>query len=155
MHVCVCMCYGSNFVLYVYHWQATMVLSMSSARISRYKKDAKEDMIRNNRRQIRCPCRSCKLERLINPDSGQLEEHLLRRGFMLDNLQVRPAPTNGAHEDHGGERDDEAPYVGGEYHHEEEVGGDGHHEEEVADGDDHDEEGDSGATPLISALRDS
>src|SRR6266480_916163 len=94
--VCVCMCCGSNFVLYVYHWQATMVLSMSSARISRYKKDAKEDMIRNNRRQIRCPCRSCKLERWINPDSGQLEEHLLRRGFMLDNLQVRPAPTNGA-----------------------------------------------------------
>ena len=103
-----------------------MVLTMNSARIARYKKDAKADMIRYKRRHIRCPCRSCELERWINPDSGQLEEHLLRRGFMQDN-QARPAPTNGAHEDHGGERDDEAPHVGGEYHHEEEVGGEDHH----------------------------
>ena len=64
--------------------QATMVLQMSSARIARYKKDAKADMIRCNRRQIRCPCRSCKLVRWIDPDSGQLEEHLLRRGFVDD-----------------------------------------------------------------------
>src|SRR5215218_2188071 len=84
-HACVCIYCGSNFLFYVYHLQASMVLSMSSARISRYKIDAKEDMIRNNRRQIRCPCRSCKLERWINPDSRQLEEHLLRRGFMHDN----------------------------------------------------------------------
>ncbi|KAK1670495.1 hypothetical protein QYE76_058654 [Lolium multiflorum] len=138
---------------------ASMVLSMSSARISRYKIDAKEDMIRNNRRQIRCPCRSCKLERWINPDSGQLEEHLLRRGFMQDN-QARPAPSNGAHEDHV-ERDDyhheeDYHHADGDYHHEEEVGGEDHHEEEDAGGEDHhDEEEDSGATPLISALRDS
>ncbi|KAK1662634.1 hypothetical protein QYE76_050793 [Lolium multiflorum] len=138
---------------------ASMVLSMSSARISRYKIDAKEDMIRNNRRQIRCPCRSCKLERWINPDSGQLEEHLLRRGFMQDN-QARPAPSNGAHEDHV-ERDDyhheeDYHHADGDYHHEEEVGGEDHHEEEDAGGEHHhDEEEDSGATPLISALRDS
>ncbi|KAK1679081.1 hypothetical protein QYE76_039929 [Lolium multiflorum] len=138
---------------------ASMVLSMSSARISRYKIDVKEDMIRNNRRQIRCPCRSCKLERWINPDSGQLEEHLLRRGFMQDN-QARPAPSNGAHEDHV-ERDDyhheeDYHHADGDYHHEEEVGGEDHHEEEDAGGEDHhDEEEDSGATPLISALRDS
>ncbi|KAK1669501.1 hypothetical protein QYE76_057660 [Lolium multiflorum] len=44
----------------------------------------------------------------------------------------------------------------GDYHHEEEVGGEDHHEEEDAGGEDHhDEEEDSGATPLISALRDS
>ncbi|KAK1618853.1 hypothetical protein QYE76_024370 [Lolium multiflorum] len=140
-------------------WKASMVLSMSSARISRYKIDAKEDMIRNNRRQIRCPCRSCKLERWINPDSGQLEEHLLRRGFMQDN-QARPAPSNGAHEDHV-ERDDyhheeDYHHADGDYHHEEEVGGEDHHEEEDAGGEHHhDEEEDSGATPLISALRDS
>ncbi|KAK1693135.1 hypothetical protein QYE76_009832 [Lolium multiflorum] len=138
---------------------ASMVLSMSSARISRYKIDAKEDMIRNNRRQIRCPCRSCKLERWINPDSGQLEEHLLRRGFMQDN-QARPAPSNGAHEDHV-ERDDyhheeDYHHADGDYHHEQEVGGEDHHEEEDAGGEHHhDEEEDSGATPLISALRDS
>ncbi|KAK1648278.1 hypothetical protein QYE76_066083 [Lolium multiflorum] len=139
--------------------EASMVLSMSSARISRYKIDAKEDMIRNNRRQIRCPCRSCKLERWINPDSGQLEEHLLRRGFMQDN-QARPAPSNGAHEDHV-ERDDyhheeDYHHADGDYHHEQEVGGEDHHEEEDAGGEHHhDEEEDSGATPLISALRDS
>ncbi|KAK1626283.1 hypothetical protein QYE76_000598 [Lolium multiflorum] len=142
-----------------YNPKASMVLSMSSARISRYKIDAKEDMIRNNRRQIRCPCRSCKLERWINPDSGQLEEHLLRRGFMQDN-QARPAPSNGAHEDHV-ERDDyhheeDYHHADGDYHHEEEVGGEDHHEEEDAGGEHHhDEEEDSGATPLISALRDS
>jgi hypothetical protein len=73
---------------------------------------------------------------------------------MQDN-QAWPAPTNGAHEDHGGKRDDEAPHVGGEYHHEEEVSGEDHHEVEVAGGEDHDEEEDFGATPLISALRDS
>ena len=61
---------------------------------------------------------------------------------MQDN-QARPAPTNGAHEDHGGERDDEAPHVSGEYHHEEEIGGEDHHEVEVAGGEDHDEEEDS------------
>jgi hypothetical protein len=88
-----------------------------------------------------------------------MEEHLLRRGFMQDN-QARPAPSNGAHEDHV-ERDDyhheeDYHHADGDYHHEEEVGGEDHHEEEDAGGEHHhDEEEDSGATPLISALRDS
>ncbi|KAK1664879.1 hypothetical protein QYE76_053038 [Lolium multiflorum] len=78
---------------------------------------------------------------------------------MQDN-QARPAPSNGAHEDHV-ERDDyhheeDYHHADGDYHHEEEVGGEDHHEEEDAGGEDHhDEEEDSGATPLISALRDS
>ena len=59
-----------------------MVIKMSSSRINSYKEEAKAEMIRCNGRQIRCPCRSCKLVRWIDPDSGQLEEHLLRRGFM-------------------------------------------------------------------------
>ena len=92
--------------MYTIGMQANMVLSMSSTRISRYKKDAKEDMVRNKRRHIRCPCRSCKIEHWLDPDSGVLEQHLLRRGFMLDN-QALPALTNAAHEDHGGEQDDE------------------------------------------------
>ncbi|KAK1613676.1 hypothetical protein QYE76_019193 [Lolium multiflorum] len=72
---------------------------------------------------------------------------------MQDN-QARPAPSNGVHEDHV-ERED-YHHVDGDYHHEEEVGGEDHHEEEDAGGEDHhDEEEDSGATPLISALRDS
>ena len=136
-------CCGSNFLLYICVCRATMVLQMSSARIARYKKDAKADMIRCNRRQIRCPCRSCKLMRWIDPDSRQLEEHLLRRGFIDDHNQLAPA-AKGAHEDKG-ERDDEG-YVGGEDHHEEgDVGGEDHH----------DDEGVNTEIPLISALRDS
>ncbi|KAK1665063.1 hypothetical protein QYE76_053222 [Lolium multiflorum] len=78
---------------------------------------------------------------------------------MQDN-QARPAPSNGAHEDHV-ERDDyhheeDYHHADGDYHHEQEVGGEDHHEEEDAGGEHHhDEEEDSGATPLISALRDS
>ncbi|KAK1629755.1 hypothetical protein QYE76_004070 [Lolium multiflorum] len=78
---------------------------------------------------------------------------------MQDN-QARPAPSNGAHEDHVERHDyhheEDYHHVDGDYHHEEEVGGEDHHEEEDAGGEDHhDEEEDSGATPLISALRDS
>lgn len=127
-----------------------MVLTMSSGRIARYKKDAKADMIRCNRSQIRCPCRSCKLVRWINPDSGQVEEHLLRRGFMNDHIQAPAA--NVAHEEEC-ERDDE-----GEDHHEEgDVGGEDHHDQEGDAGgeDHHDDEGANTETPLISALRDS
>ena len=77
-----------------------MVITMSGGRVGRYKEEAKADMILNNRTQIRCPCRKCKLQTWIDPDSGQLEHHLLRRGFMRD---FNGAPTgNGAHEDEGG-----------------------------------------------------
>ena len=122
-----------------------MVLAMSSGRIARYKKDAKADMIRRNRSQIRCPCRSCKLERWINPDTGQLEEHLLRRGFMNDHIQAPAA--NVTHEEEG-ERDDE----GEDHDHEEgDVGGEDHHDQEGDAGgeDHHDDEGANTETPLI------
>ncbi|KAK1609935.1 hypothetical protein QYE76_033608 [Lolium multiflorum] len=78
---------------------------------------------------------------------------------MQDN-QARPAPSNGAHEDHVERHDyhheEDYHHVDGDYHHEEEVGREDHYEEEDVGGEDHhDEEEDSGATPLISALRDS
>ena len=133
-----------------------MVLTMNSARIARYKKDAKADMIRYKRRHIRCPCRSCKLVRWIDPDSGQLEEHLLRRGFMNDHNQAPTANGAHAHEDDG-VRDEEG-YAGGEDRHHEEgdVGGEDHHEEGDAGGEDHHDDGGANTeTPLISALRDS
>ena len=80
--------------------QETMVLTMSEGRVARYKKDAKANMILNNRTQIRCPCRTCKLRTWIDPDSEKLEHHLLRRGFMRDS---NGAPAgNGAHEDEAG-----------------------------------------------------
>ena len=72
-----------------------MVVSMSEGRVTRYKKDAKADMIRNNKTQIRCPCRTCKLQRWIDPDSGQLEDHLLRHGFMRDDFDEELAVNEG------------------------------------------------------------
>ena len=80
-----------------------MVIKMNSTQINSYKEEAKAEMIRCNGRQIRCPCRSCKFERLIDPDSGQLEEHLLRRGFM-EGFDQAPA-ANVVPEDEGGQDD--------------------------------------------------
>src|SRR3954463_6302881 len=37
---------------------------------------ATNDMLRNNRTDIRCPCRRCKLECVTEPDSRILEKHL-------------------------------------------------------------------------------
>ena len=108
-----------------------MVVTTSRGRLGRYKEDAKADMILNNRTQIRCPCQKCKLRTWIDPDSGQLEEHLLRRGFM------REEGDAGEHHHHEGD-------TGEHVHHEE--GDDGghhhHHEEGDGDGHDHHEEGD-------------
>ena len=50
--------------------------------MNRYLKYATEDMLQNNRKEIRCPCRKCKNLGLLNPFTGELLEHLLMRGFM-------------------------------------------------------------------------
>ena len=115
-----------------------MVLVMDSGRIARYKKDAKADMIRRNMRQIRCPCRSCKLERWIDPDSGILEQHLLRRGF----FEQAPPPANGAREDEGGRRED-----GEDHSYEGDGGGEDHHDEGDAGGEDDEVEDGGGESP--------
>ena len=100
MHVCVHMVWFSP-IFSILTAQATMVLTMSEGRIARYKKGAKEDMILNNKTMIRCPCRTCKLQRWIDPESGQLEGHLLKRDFMCD-LNEAPTGHGGGHEDMGG-----------------------------------------------------
>ena len=97
---CLCMCVCMLWlilinILYMYTAQATMVMTMSSGQISRYKEEATTEMIRCNRRHIRCPCQKCKLVSWIDPDSGQLEDHLLRHGFMLGFNQ---APTTNVDE---------------------------------------------------------
>ncbi|KAK1652691.1 hypothetical protein QYE76_070496 [Lolium multiflorum] len=105
-------------------------------------------MVRNNMTLIRCPCRKCGLRQWIDPDSGQLEEHLLRRGFMLG-FNEEPA-ANVGHEEEAdiGREDEESPEHGV------------HHEEGEADEGDDDAGGDGGGdaerkqTPLTSALRD-
>lgn len=132
-----------------------MVLVMDSGQIARYKKNAKADMIRRNRRQIRCPCRSCKLERWIDPDSGQLEEHLLRRGF----FEQAPPPANGAREDEGGGREDGEESPGEDHNEEGDAGGEDHHDEGDAGGEDDEAEDGGGEsanteTPVTSAFQD-
>ena len=147
MHVCVHMVWFSP-ILSILTAQATMILTMSEGRIARYKKGAKEDMILNNKTMIRCPCRTCKLQRWIDPESGQLEGHLLRRGFMRD-LNEAPTGHGGGHEDVGGREDEEST---GHDHHDEgdasehdhhdegDVGGHDQHGEGDGDGHDHDHE---------------
>ena len=131
-----------------------MVIKMIGGRVGRYKEETKADMILNNRTQIRCPCQKCKLRAWIDPDSGLLEEHLLRRSFMREEG------------DAGGHHHHEEGDTGGHIHHEEgDANGHIHHEEGDADGHDHHEEGDDAGvdgggedvnmeTLLTSALRD-
>ena len=108
-----------------------MVVTMRGGRVGRYKEDAKADMILNNRTQIRCPCQKCKLRTWIDPDSGQLEEHLLRHGFMHEE-----GDTSGHHHHEEGD-------TGGHVLHEEgDDGGHHHHHEGDVAGHDHHEEGD-------------
>src|SRR3954470_16370008 len=55
---------------------------LSDITVSRWLQCATNDMLRNNRTDIRCPCRRCKLECVTEPDSGILEKHLKRNGLM-------------------------------------------------------------------------
>ena len=96
----------------------------------------------------------------MDPDSGQLEEHLLRRGFF-----EQAPPANGAREDDGrredGEDHHDDGYAGGEDHHDDGyAGGEDHHDEEDAGGEDDEAEDGGGGesantqTPITSALQD-
>ena len=59
-----------------------MVLEMRESVMDTYVRRATADMYRNSRKYIRCPCRTCKLQCMFEPSSGELKSHLLRRGFM-------------------------------------------------------------------------
>ena len=102
----------------VYTVQAKMVRIMSEGIVARFLKCATADMIRNNKTDIRCPCRRCKLNWVIDLDSGNLQAHLLRHGFMdgytrwiSDDIDDGDGEEGGQHDDdhHHGEngRDDE------------------------------------------------
>lgn len=60
---------------------------MSERVVNKYLRYATDDMIQNNRTEIRCPCRKCKKVGLLNPFSGELLEHLLIHGFMDGHTQ--------------------------------------------------------------------
>ena len=61
-----------------------MVIMMSESIVARYLKYATTVMVKNNDTGIKCPCRTCKLGTVLDPFSGTLQEHLLRKGFMDD-----------------------------------------------------------------------
>ena len=60
-----------------------MVRTMTEGIVNRFLRSVKAEMLQKNETEIRCPCRRCKLNSLIaDPDSGQVRDHLLLRGFM-------------------------------------------------------------------------
>ena len=63
------------------------MVTLSERVVNRYLRHATEDMLRNNHKVIRCPCRKCRLEGALDLFSGQLLEHLLRRDFMEGHTQ--------------------------------------------------------------------
>ena len=68
--------------------QATHIMVVMSERVVNiYLRHATEDMLKNGGKEIRCPCRKCKLRGLLNPFSGDLLGHLLRYGFMDGHTQ--------------------------------------------------------------------
>ena len=58
------------------------MVMMSEKEVDRYLRHATEDMYKNDKDEIRCPCRNCKLMTLHRPFSGVVRDHLLMRGFM-------------------------------------------------------------------------
>ena len=62
--------------------QATMVRTMTEVIVNRFLSSAKVEMLQKNETELRCPCRTCKLRSLMDPDSVQVWDHLILRGFM-------------------------------------------------------------------------
>ena len=70
-------------ILFCSTLQETMVRTMTDGIVNRFLRSAKAEMLQKNEMEIKCPCRRCKLKSLIaDPDSGQVRDHLLLRGFM-------------------------------------------------------------------------
>src|SRR3954463_7209645 len=55
---------------------------LSDITVARWMQCVTNDMLRNNRTDIRCLCRRCKLECVTELDSGILERHLKCNGLM-------------------------------------------------------------------------
>src|SRR3954468_3289254 len=50
--------------------------------VARWMQCVTNDMLRNNRSDIRCSCQRCKLQCVTEPDSGILQRHLKHNGLM-------------------------------------------------------------------------
>src|SRR6187401_3343545 len=127
-----------------------MVRTMTEGIVNRFLSSAKAEMLQKNETEIRCPCRRCKLKSLIaDPDSGQVRDHLLLRGFMdgyrrqgdEDDYEVvhggRARNEEGQQDNRseGGREDEESP---GHSHHVEDARHDD--EEDHDEGHDHEDE---------------
>src|SRR3954463_209775 len=55
---------------------------MTGGIVDRFFSFAKAEMIQTNEMEIRCMCKRCKLNSLMDPDSYTIKGHLLMRGFM-------------------------------------------------------------------------
>ena len=137
-----------------------MVRTMTEGIVNRFLRSAKAEMLQKNETEIRCPCRRCKLNSLIaDPDSGQVRDHLLLRGFMdgyrwqgdEDDYEVvhggRARNEEGQqdkyHRGEGGREDEESPGHDhdGDAVHSHHVEDAGHDDEEDQDeGHDHEDE---------------
>src|SRR5664279_4668794 len=130
---------------------------MSERIVTRYLKNATDDMLQNNREEIRCPCRKCKLSTLHHPFSGKVRDHLLMRGFMDGHTQwlcdeddepkVHGAAAGNDQEGQRGNNDEQDNNDEGR---EDEEPGPSHDGEDVEQ---HVEEEDT-RTPLTSVVRD-
>jgi hypothetical protein len=131
--------------------QATMVISMREGDVDRYVQRATADMYRNNRMDIRCPCRRCKLGSLFDPYSGKVKEHLLRYSFMEGHTQWMS--DDEGDDDHGHEVENDEDH--GEQDHNEDGVEDAAHDDDGEEGGEHvDDEVRNRNTPLTAAVQD-
>ena len=109
-----------------------MVIATRESVVNRYVQRATTDMHQNNRTEIRCSCRRCKLGSMFKPSSGNVEQHLLRYSFMEGHTQWMGDDEDYHHEEANGAAtsEDEEDHV--EH---------GNGDEEEAAADDNDEEG--------------
>ena len=140
-----------------------MVRTMTEGIVNRFLSSAKAEMLQKNETEIRCPCRRCKLKSLMDPDSVQVWDHLLLRGFMdgywwqgdEDDYEVvhggRARNKEGQQENRGegGREDEESPGHDHEVdavhsHHVEDAGHDDEEDAGAYEGHDHEDE-DAGA----------
>ena len=116
-----------------------MVRIMSEGIVARFLKCTTAEMIQNNMTEIRCPCRRCKLNWLIDPDSRNLQAHLLHHGFMdgytrwISDDEDDEAVNGAAENEEGGQHDHDHGKDGRD---EEESPGDGEGAEADQDDDD-------------------
>jgi hypothetical protein len=96
---------GSNSLAYT-----VQEMTMNGRIVARFLASAVDDMIQNNRKEIRCPCRKCKQVCLIDPFSGHLKAHLLMHDFMDDYtrwISEDDVDVDGAEDEEGEDNNDE------------------------------------------------